>query len=78
VVSRGGLEALSRRKAEIVALLRSGGDGWSAEDWRAFFDERAGIAEFDGRLSRAEAGTQAFACCGLEWLNRNPAHSPHS
>ena len=31
-----------------TALLRPGRDGWSAEDWQAFFDERAGIAEFDG------------------------------
>ena len=23
-------------------------DGWSAEDWQVFFDERAGIVEFDG------------------------------
>ena len=30
-------------------------DGWSAEDWQAFFDERAGIAEFDGGLSRLDA-----------------------
>ena len=42
----GVLDALARHKAEIVALLR--GDGWSAKDWQAFFDERAGIAEFHG------------------------------
>ena len=42
------LEALSRNKAGIVALLRPGGDGWSANDWQVYFDERAGIAEFDG------------------------------
>lgn len=41
------LDALSHHKAEIVALLLPGPDGWSAEDWRVFFDERAGIAEFD-------------------------------
>ena len=49
------LDALSRHKAEIVALLRPGRDGWSAEDWQVYFDERAGIAEFDGGLPRAEA-----------------------
>ena len=52
------LDALSRHKAEIVALLRPGRDGWSAEDWQVFFDERAGIAEFDGGLPRAEAEAQ--------------------
>jgi hypothetical protein len=28
--------------------------------------------EFDGGLPRAEAEGQAFACCVVEWLNRNP------
>jgi hypothetical protein len=44
------LDLLSRHKADLIALLRSGDDGWSVEDWRAFYDERAGIAEFDGGL----------------------------
>jgi hypothetical protein len=72
------LDALSRHKAEIVALLRPGRGGWSAEDWQVFFDERAGIIEFDGGLllPRAEAETQAFDCCVGEWLNRNPERSP--
>ena len=35
------LDAVSRHKAQIVALLRPGRDGWSGEDWLAFFDERA-------------------------------------
>jgi hypothetical protein len=70
------LDTLSRHKAEIVALLRPGCDGGSAEDWQGFFDERAGIIEFDGELPPAEAEAQAFACCVVEWLNRNPAHSP--
>jgi hypothetical protein len=67
------LDELSRHKAEIVALLRPGRDGWSAEDWRSFFEERAAITEFDGGLSRTEAEAQALACCIVEWLNRNPA-----
>jgi hypothetical protein len=69
------LEVLSQHKAEIVAVLRPGRDGWSAEDWQAFFDERAGIMEFDGGLPRAEAEAQALACCIVEWLNRNPTPS---
>ena len=69
------LQVLSQHKAEIVAVLRPGPDGWSAEDWQAFFDERAGIMEFDGRLSRTEAEAQALACCIVEWLNRNPTPS---
>jgi len=69
------LEALSRHKAEIVALLRPGPDGWSPDDWLAFFGERAGIAEFDGGMPRREAEAHAFACSVVEWLNRNPAPS---
>lgn len=70
------LDALSLHKAEIMVLLRPAEDGWSAEDWQVFFDERAGFLEFDGGLPHAEAEAQAFACCVFEWLNRNPAHSP--
>ena len=70
------LPAIRQNKAAIIRLLRPGDDGWSAEDWRAFFDERAGIAEFDGGLSRAEAEASAFAHCVAEWLNRNPMRSP--
>jgi hypothetical protein len=69
------LEILSRHKADVVQMLRPTNDGWSAEDWQVFFEERAGIAEFDGCVSRTEAGAQAFACCVVEWLNRNPVHS---
>ena len=64
------LERLARYKPDIVALLRPGGNGWSAEDWRAYFDERAGIAEFDGGLARPKAEAQAFECCVVEWMNR--------
>jgi hypothetical protein len=70
------LDGLSRHKKEIVASLRPRTDGWSAKDWHVFFQERAGIAEFDGGLPRAEAEAQAFACCVVEWLNRNPVRSP--
>ena len=70
------LDELSRHKAEIVAVLRPGRDGWSAEDWQVFFDERAGIAEFDGGLPRARAEARALACRVVEWLNRNFVRSP--
>src|SRR5262245_3338290 len=69
------VEVLSQHKAEIVAVLRPGCDGCSAEDWQVFFDERAGIIEFDGGLPRAEAEARAFGCCIVEWLNRNPTPS---
>ena len=61
------LDHLSSHKAAIVTLLRPGCDGWSAEDWQVYFDERAGIAEFDGGLPRERAEALAFACCAAEW-----------
>jgi hypothetical protein len=70
------LDGLSRHKADIVTLLRAGHDGWSAEDWQVFFNERAAIAEFDGGLTRPEAEAQAFAFCVVEWLSRHPECSP--
>jgi hypothetical protein len=70
------LDLLSRHKAQLLALLRPGSDGWSGEDWLAFYDERAGIAEFDGGLPRDQAEARAFACCAAEWLNRNAVRSP--
>jgi hypothetical protein len=65
------LERLVRHKPEILALLRPEGDEWSAEDWGASFDERAGIAEFDGGLPRPEAEALALQCCIDDWLDRN-------
>jgi hypothetical protein len=69
------LALLSRHKVAILALLRPTEDGWSADDWRVFFGERAGIAEFDGGLSRQQAEARAFACCVAEWLNLHPVRS---
>ena len=46
-----------------MALLRPAEDGWTAEDWQVFVEERAGIVEFDGgrrdsgpRRSLAQSG----------------------
>lgn len=70
------LDLLSRHRASVIALLRTDSDGWSGEDWRAYFDERAGIAEFDRGFPRDQAEAHAFACCVAEWANRNPVRSP--
>jgi hypothetical protein len=51
-------------------------DGWTAEDWQVFFDDRASFAEFDAGVPRGEAEARAYACCVTEWLNRNYEHSP--
>src|SRR5262245_25918928 len=65
------LDALRRHKAEIVAMLRPGRDDWSSEDWRLFFEERAGMVEFDGGLPRDKAEAQAFECCVVKWMDLN-------
>ncbi len=62
-------------KAEVAALVRRENEDWSAEDWRAFFDERAGIAEFDGGETRPQAEARALECCVVEWVNRHPQQS---
>jgi hypothetical protein len=48
---------------------------WSPEDWRAFFDERAAIAEHDRGLTHAQAEAEAFAGCVVEWLKRHSVQS---
>ena len=63
------LDLLSRHNPGILVLLHPGSHGWSANDWREFFEERAAIAEFDGGLPRGEAEAHAFAWCAGEWLN---------
>jgi hypothetical protein len=76
------LSVLQDHKREIVDFLivRSSNclanSQWSAEEWRAFYDERAAMAEFDGGVLRAEAEAHAFGSCVAQWLNRNPVHSP--
>ena len=69
------VNAIRRNKAEIIDLLGSRDDVWAAEHWQAFFDERAGIAEFDGSQTRADAEALAFECCLVEWLDRHPERS---
>jgi len=52
------VEDLKSAKAEVVASLR-GLACWDDDDWNALYDERAGIMEFDGGLTRSEAAARA-------------------
>ncbi len=63
---------LRLHKAEVLAFLQDRKAAWTPEDWPTLFDERAGIAEHAGGLSRADAEQRAFECCVVEWLWRNP------
>jgi hypothetical protein len=69
------LDLLSRHKPEILALLRSGRDGWTGPDWRFFFANRVSVAEFKSGLPRNVAEARAFDCCVAEWLNRYPQYA---
>jgi hypothetical protein len=65
------IDRVRKLKPDILRSL----DGWSIEDWRAFFNERTGIAEFDGGQIREEAEVTAFECCVVEWLNHHSCKS---
>ena len=59
------INGLRQHKTEVMRLISGPPDQipvaiWNAEDWKEFFDERAAIAEFDGRLSRPEAEQRAL------------------
>ena len=71
VVSLGALGALG-------ALGGGPNVEWIFEDWQVYFDERAGIAEFDVGMPRDEAEAAAYEACLVEWLNLNPAVSSPS
>jgi len=68
------LDLVARYKADILALLRFGSDGWSGEDWQGFFDERVRIAESLG-LQSDRAHAEAHRGCVNRWIIRNPTHS---
>jgi hypothetical protein len=69
------VSALAEQKLGVMAVLRSRACGWTPEDWLAFFDERAGIAEFEAGLPRVQAEARAFLCCVAKWLDLNPCCS---
>jgi hypothetical protein len=66
------IAVLSQHKPEILRLLRDRPVEWDQADWQAYFDERAGIAQFDGGYNRVEAELCAFLDCVDRWLVMNP------
>lgn len=63
---------LSDEQASAVIAKELERPQWSALDWRAYFDERAGLLEYDGGKTRTEAEELAFYACVRRWLERNP------
>lgn len=45
---------------------------WDGDDWREYFEERAAIAEHDGKLPRHRAEGAAWESTIAEWCRRNP------
>ena len=68
---------IRQTKAELLDTLVAAStcQEWTAEDWQVFYDERAGVMEFDGGFPRPTAEAQAFEACSIEWMNLNPAPS---
>jgi hypothetical protein len=60
------LDSLARYKLEIIRILRPTDIGPTAEDCLALFDERAGIAEFDGGQPRELAELLAIGSSVLD------------
>ena len=67
------IQQLRDHKPEVIELLV--GSQWGTADWLGFYNERAGILEFDHELSQAEAERRAFEWCVVEWLNQHPSPS---
>ena len=51
------------------------GAAWDADDWQAFYGERAELAEFDGGLPRPEAEARAWEYSIGEWLVHHAVQS---
>lgn len=54
-------QLLKRDVPRVPRVPRQNDAGTQEMDWQAFFDERAGIREFDGGLDQAEAERLAHA-----------------
>ena len=51
---------------------------WDRQDWQAFFDERAGIIEFDGHIHRALAEVGAWRMALEEYMRQTGASGPEA
>src|SRR5687768_7298371 len=69
------LDLLTGLKADLISILRSKPHDWSMEDWKALFDECAGIAEFEGDFTRSDAEFIAFEECVERWLATDELHA---
>jgi hypothetical protein len=71
LITDGLIDRVRALKSEILRNLEVG----DSEDWETFFNERAGIAQREGSISRSEAETVAFVECVHHWLAMHPPAS---
>jgi hypothetical protein len=71
----GVLEALSRHKAEIVALFRPGRDGWSGEDWLALVRRTGGHCRVRWRATAQGGSGPSLRMLRRRMADRNPVRS---
>ena len=69
------LKTLREHKSALLHLLQSEKSGWSANEWRDYFEERAAISEFDHGFPRINAEKNAFDLCVQEWLRQHTTTS---
>ena len=62
----------SENKPLRGAVAKVADVAWEAADWQEFYDERAGVAEYDGRQPREKAEWMAYESCITRWLDTHP------
>ncbi len=82
VKAKGQLSAIERwresirlNKNAILQSLKLRQRDWRKEQWHEFFNQRADIAQFNGKFGRGEAEEIAFFCCVDQWFKLNPCPS---
>jgi hypothetical protein len=68
---RPAIHTLLTERAAHAGKRHRENSAWSADDWLAFYGERAAIREYDGTLSRSEAERLAIEDCEAHWLALN-------
>ena len=67
-----GLSSCPKVLVPSVPLGQPARVPWSVQDWRAYYEERAGIRQHDAGLSRAAAERAAWLDTVALWLERHP------
>jgi hypothetical protein len=82
-VGAGSLKSLARRVLQRAGQQgtpvpsrvphgKATGTPWDTRDWRAYFDEQAGIAEHEHGCTRTVADVRAYSACVVAWCQRHP------